>query len=141
MVDYQTFDQSNLSTTGGSRPNKTSRGRNSKKSLIYSNVYSLRDLLPELVESVPYLLHLEAYKYPSKYTKSKVVIITYMFGMSHPYRVVAPGPNAGVCYLKLEVVCLFKETFYAGFRLPAPPFIFHLLIKVRVFPTQLQPNA
>ena len=120
------------------RPSRATRG---KKSLVHSSVTSLRDLLDEFGEAFPNMLHLDAYNYPSKYTSDKVEIIARLFGISGPYRAVAPGPNDRACYHKPGAIRVFKETFYAGFRLPPPPFVFRLLAEARVCPTQLTPNA
>ena len=121
-----------------SRPSRAGRG---KKSLVHSSVISLRDLLSEFGETFPNMLHLDAYNYPSKYTSEKVDLLARLFGITGPYRAVAPGPNDRSCYHKPGVIRIYEETLYAGFRLPPPPFVFRLLAKARVCPTQLTPNA
>lgn len=79
MADSQNFGHSNFSTVDGSPLDRSSRGNNIKKSLVHSNVYSLRDCLSEFGEEFPNLMHLEAYKYPSKYNQSKVDVIAVFF--------------------------------------------------------------
>ena len=69
------------------------------------------------------LLHLEAYKYPSKYDQKAVDTLALAFGINGPYRAVAPGPNDRACYPKPGAIRVYKETFYSGFRLPQPMFV------------------
>lgn len=84
-------------------------------------------------------MHLKSYKYPSQYTQSKVDVISHLFGIYHPYRVVAPGPSDISCHPKPGAIYYFKEIFYASFRLPPPCFDYHLFTDAKVCPTQLQP--
>lgn len=120
------------------RPSRASRG---KKSLVHSSVISLRDLLTEFGQAFPNMLHLDAYNYPSRFGPDQVGTIARLFGISHPYRAEAPGPNDRACYPKPGAIRVYKETFYAGFRLPPHPFVFRLLAEARVCPTQLTPNS
>ena len=136
MADSSSSQQSQLSQPPVAKP-KANRG---KKSLVHASVFSLRDLLSEFGQAFPNLLHLDAYKFPSKYDQKDVDAIAYLFGINGPYRAEAPGPNDRACYPKPGAIRIYKETFYAGVRLPQPEFVFRLLAEARVCPTQLQPN-
>ena len=85
--------------------------------------------------------HLDTYNYPSKYKQQMVDLIVNLFGIHRPYKALAPKSSDRACFPKHGCLRIFKETFYAGFRLPPPPFVFRLLAEVRVCPTQLQPNS
>lgn len=87
------------------------------------------------------MMHLEAYNYPSRVSQDKVDIVAKLCGIVSPYRVIVPEPNDKACYLKPGATRIYKETFYAGFRLSPPLFIFSLCVETRVCPTQLVPNA
>lgn len=137
----QQSEQSQLNpTVASTKPPRAARGK-TKISLVHSNVVTLRDLLEEFSTAFPNIAHLDAYDIPSKYDQSKVDLISTLFGIVSPYRAVAASPFDRACNPKEGAICIFKETFYAGFRLPPPPFIFRLLAEVRVCPTQLYPNA
>ena len=137
MADSSSSQQSQLSQPPAAKP----RANRGKKSLVHASVFSLRDLLSEFGQAFPNFLHLDAYKFPSKYDQKDVDAIAYLFGINGPYRAVAPGPNDRACYPKPGAIRIYKETFYAGFRLPPPEFVFRLLAEARVCPTQLQPNG
>lgn len=138
MADSSSSHQSQQTDPPPSRPPRSSRG---KKSLVHANVYSLRDLLNEFGEAFPGTAHLDAHDFPSKYDQSQVDLISTLFGISFPYKAVAAEPTDRACHLKSHALCMYKEAFYAGFRLLPPPFVYRLLAEVRVCPTQLQPNA
>ena len=123
------------------RPSRAARGKNPKKSLIHANVFSLRDLLTEFGEGFPNMNHLDAYNYPSKYKQHRVDLIASMFGIHPPYKALAPKSSDRACFPMPGCIRLFKETFYAGFRLPPTYFVSRLLAEAQVIPTQLQPNA
>ena len=118
-----------------------SRASRDKKYLVHASVTSLGDLLSEFGQAFPNLLHLDAYNHPSKYKQKDVDIMAKLFGIEHPYRTVAPGPNDRACYPKPGALRVYKEMFYAGFRLPPPMFVYRLLAEARVCPTQLQPSG
>ena len=99
------------------------------------------DLLTEFGETFPNMNHLDAYNYPSKYKQHRVDLIANLFGIHKPYKALAPNSSDRACFLKSGCLRIFKEIFYAGFRLPPPYFILRLLAEARVCPTQLQPNA
>lgn len=80
------------------------------------------------------MMHLKAYNYPSRLSQDKVDTHAKLFSIDSPYRDVAPEPNGRACYTKSMAIRIYKETFYAGFRLSPPPFIFSL-VEARVCPT------
>ena len=137
MADSSSSQQSQLSQSIVAR----SRASRDKKYLVHASVTSLGDLLSEFGQAFPNLLHLDAYNHPSKYKQKDVDIMAKLFGIEHPYRTVALGPNDRACYPKLGALRVYKEMFYAGFRLPPPMFVYRLLAEARVCPTQLQPNG
>ena len=137
MADSASSQQSQLSQ----QPTARSRANRGKKSLVHASVVCLRDLLSEFGQAFPNLLHLDAYNYPTKLTQKDIDIMSKLFGIEHPYRAELPGPNDRACYPKPGAIRIYKETFYAGFRLPPPMFVYRLLAEARVCPTQLQPNG
>ena len=139
MADSASSQQSQQSQI--SQPPATNARVRGKKSLVHASVVSLRDLLSEFGQAFPNLHHLEAYNHPSKYKQKDVDIMAKLFGIEHPYRAVAPGPNDRACYPRPGAIRVYKEMFYAGFRLPPPMFVYRLLAEARVCPTQLQPNG
>ena len=88
MADSSSSQQSQLSQQPAVR-SRANRG----KSLVHARVFSLRDLLSEFGQAFPNLLHLDAYKFPSKYDQKDVDAIAYLFGINGPYRAVALGPG------------------------------------------------
>ena len=137
MADSSWSQQSQLSQP----PVARSRASRGKISLVHASVTSLEDILSEFGQSFPNLLHLDPYNYPSKYKQKDVDIMAKLFGIEHPYRAVAPGPNDQACYPKPGALRVYKKMFYAGFRLLPPMFVYRLLAEARVCPTQLQPNG